>query len=64
MIHKKIFLLIFLLIFVNLAMYLTPTFAPNIKKEFIIPYQLWFNGLAIFITFLPSKKNLINLVNK
>ena len=64
MIHKNIFLMVFLLVFVNLAMYLTPTFAPSIKRELIMPYQLWFSGLAILIAFLPHKKNLIDKINK
>ena len=49
MIHKNILLLIFLLVFVNLSLYLIPTFAPSMKKEFIMPYQLWFNGLAVLL---------------
>jgi len=49
---KRILLIIFLFFFVNTAMYLIPTVAPNITKELIIPYQLWFNGLAILITML------------
>ena len=64
MIHKNILLLIFLLIFVNLTMYLIPTFAPSMKKEFIMHYQLWFNGLAVLLAFLPHKKNLIDKINK
>ena len=57
-------MLIFLLVFVNLTMYLIPTFAPSMKKEFIMPYQLWFNGLAVLLAFLPQKKNLIDKINK
>ena len=64
MIHKNILLLIFLLVFVNLSMYLIPTFAPSMKKEFIMAYQLWFNGLAVLLAFLPQKKNLISKINK
>ena len=64
MIHKKILLLMFLLVFVNLTMYLIPTFSPSMKKEFIMPYQLWFNGLAVLLAFLPQKKNLIDKINK
>ena len=54
----------FLLVFVNLTMYLIPTFSPSTKKEFIMPYQLWFNGLAVLLAFLPQKKNLIDKINK
>ena len=57
-------MLIFLLVFVNLSLYLIPTFAPSMKKEFIMPYQLWFNGLAVLLAFLPQKKNLISKINK
>ena len=64
MIHKNLLSMIFLLVFVNILMYLVPTFAPSLKQEFIIPYQLWFSGLAILWAFLPSKKNLINKINK
>lgn len=64
MIHKNLFLMFFLLIFVNLMMYLTPTFAPSIKRELILPYQLWFSGLAILIAVLPYEKDLINKINK
>jgi len=45
-------------------MYLTPTFAPSIKRELILPYQLWFSGLAILIAVLPYEKDLINKINK
>ena len=64
MIHKNLLSMIFLLVLVNILMYLVPTFAPSLKREFIIPYQLWFSGLAILWAFLPSKKNLIYKINK
>ena len=32
--------------------------SPSMKKENIVPYQLWFSGLAILWGFLPQKKNL------
>jgi len=64
MIHKNILLLLFLLVFVNFVMYLTPTFAPSVKRELIVPYQLWFSGLAILFIFLPYKKTLIYKINK
>ena len=55
-IPNNILLLIFLLVLVNFALYLTPTFAPNLNREHILPYQLWFNALAIMISFIPGKK--------
>jgi hypothetical protein len=64
MIHKNILLMIFLLVFVNLTMFLIPTFSPSMTKAQIMPYQLWFNGLAIMFAFLPHKKNLIDKINK
>jgi|MDTE01.1.fsa_nt_gb hypothetical protein len=64
MIHRNLLTMIFLLVFVNLSLYLIPSFAPSMKKEYIVPYQLWFSGLAILWAFLPQKKNLINKINK
>lgn len=64
MIHKNVFLLIFLLVFVNIAMFLIPTFSTSTSRELIMPYQLWFNGLAILMAFLPTKKHLIDKINK
>jgi hypothetical protein len=64
MIHRNILTVIFLLVFVNLSLYLIPSFSPSMKKEYIVPYQLWFGGLAILWAFLPQKKNLINKINK
>lgn len=64
MIHKKIFLFVFLIVFVNIMFYLIPTFAPSVKRTFILPYQLWFMALVIFLVFLPHKKTLIHRINK
>jgi hypothetical protein len=62
MIHKNVFLLIFLLVFVNLAMFLIPSFSTSMTKQLIMPYQLWFNGLAILMVFLPTKKHLLDKI--
>ena len=63
-IHKNLLLLIFLLVFVNLTMLLIPTFAPSMSQKLIMPYQLWFNGLAVMFAFLPHRKTLIDKINK
>ena len=62
MIHKNILLLLFLLVFVNLAMFLIPSFSTSMTKQLIMPYQLWFNGLAILMVFLPTKKHLLDKI--
>ena len=64
MIHKNVFLLIFLLIFVNISLFLIQSFSTSMSRELIVPYQLWFNGLAILMAFLPTKKHLIDKINK
>ena len=55
MIQKQILLYIFLIIFINFSLFLIPTISPNINTGLILPYQMWFNGLALFLVLFPKK---------
>jgi hypothetical protein len=44
------------LIFINSFFQLIPVFYKDLKKELYIPYQAWFNLIAVLYVFLEKRK--------
>lgn len=46
--------LVAILIVINSFFSIIPFLFPRAPREIILPYQLWFNTLVVFIAVLPS----------
>lgn len=51
---KKAITLIVVLVIANTFFSLLPNFMPRLPKAAFLPYQLWFNVLAVFFLALPN----------
>jgi hypothetical protein len=52
---NKIISLVAFLIIINAIFSFVPFMFPRAQKEIILPYQLWFNTLGVFILILPNQ---------
>ena len=48
-------IIIILMVVVNAAASFIPFLMPRAPAELVVPYQLWFNAILIFILVLPHK---------
>ena len=51
---KKVITLIAILVIANSFFSLLPTFMPRLPSALFLPYQLWFNVLAVFFPCLAK----------
>jgi len=56
--------IIIFMIVLNAGASFVPFLLPRVKLELVLPYQLWFNVILIFILILPHKVGDFKLFEK
>jgi len=51
---NKFLILVVILILINSFFSFIPFLMPRVSREIILPYQLWFNTLIVFLIILPN----------
>jgi hypothetical protein len=51
---NKFLILVVILILINSFFSFIPFLMPRASREIILPYQLWFNTLIVFLIILPN----------